>query len=99
MKKQCSIKDSSGKCKAEMDVYKESFEGNEPLFRIPINISYGREVPEKNVKNLNETWIAEHLDGNKVLIGAHYIYWNLENEELVYGINSSIRNNMLEPVM
>ncbi len=81
-KKQCAIKDSSGKCTSELQAYKDSFNSNNEINAIPLSIravSNNDSNSKKEESNSNyyphKTWVAEHTGPEKIVTGAHYIYW------------------------
>ena len=96
----CTHDNLSKKYKSETDIYKESFyeniNNNKIKKEIPISILKRNLISDnnKNIYYLNnktyKTWISEHFDENKILIGEHNIYWNIED--------SFIKEKMLEPV-
>ena len=111
-KKECSIKDLSGKCKSELEVYQDSLRlGKENILDIPVsireirrngNLVYDGKVPNKNIglanRNGYRTWIAEHVGEDEVLVGAHYIYWGHEQDESWASTSNFVSKNTLGPV-
>lgn len=84
LNKKCSIKDASGRCQSEIEVYRNSL--NKDSDFVPIltrEIRNNDHIYDDNelLNRTHKTWISEHNDTNKMLIGGHYIYWKLQDEE------------------
>lgn len=80
MNKKCSVKDASGKCQSEIEVYTDSLSEDSDFMPI-----LTREIRDNNPiynddrlsNRTNKTWVAEHGDVGQIRVGEHYIYWGL----------------------
>lgn len=81
--KKCPIKDASGRCQSEIEVYRNSLsEGSDLMPLLTREIRGNDPIYNDNTlsNRAHKTWIAEHSDANQMRIGGHYIYWGLPDE-------------------